>query len=390
MSQRYRVCIVTSTRADFGLLLPVIRAFRADTDFETQVAATGSHLVNALGYTVNELHENGVAPDFVVDSMGDDPARPVAETMAQTLTSFSALFQRERPDLIVVLGDRYEMFSVVTAAAMCRVPVAHISGGETTEGAQDEFFRHCMTKMSALHFPSTEEYRRRVVQLGEQPDTVFCAGALGVENILSVPRLSASELRDSVGFDFDRDFLLCTFHPETMSDRPLSGADELLQALDSIGMPVLFTATNADEGGADINRAVAAFCEGRDDRKLVDSLGMKRYLSAVALCAAVVGNSSSAVVEAPALGKPAVNIGDRQKGRMMADSMLCCPCERDAIEAAVRKAVSAEFRMFAAHCGSPYGGGETSTVVVREVKNALRRGIQPAKHFYDIDFEVTT
>ncbi len=387
MSKPYRAFVVTSTRADFGLLLPVINRLGADADFETKVVATGSHLVDALGRTAREIDSCGVRYT-PVDIMGNDPARPVPLTMADALSRFSALFSSERPDIVVVLGDRYEMFSVVTAAAVCGVPVAHISGGETTEGAKDEFFRHCMTKMASLHFASAEPYRRRIIQLGEQPDTVVTAGALGAENILRVERVSRDDLSRDVDFDFSGRFLLCTFHPETMSAVPLSGAHELLAALEDVGLPVLFTAANADEGGERINAAIEGFCREHPGCKLVKSLGMKRYLSALALCAAAVGNSSSALVEAPTLRRPSVNVGERQRGRLCAASVVSCPCERGEIRRAIERALSPAFADVCRTMPLPFGGEGVSQTIVSGIKAALRRGISLKKSFYDIDFEV--
>lgn len=387
MNKKHRVFVVTSTRADFGLLLPVIKRLDSDGDIELSVIATGSHLVDALGRTASEIESCGVRCT-PVDIMKNDPARSVPETMADTISSFSRLFAEKRPDMAVVLGDRYEIFSVVTAAAVCGVPVAHISGGETTEGAKDEFFRHCMTKMSSLHFPSAEPYRKRIIQLGEAPETVVTAGSLGAENILSVERSPREELSRSVGFDFSRPFLLCTFHPETMSARPLSGAGELLAALDELNMPVLFTAANADEGGHLINAAISEFCAARPRCLLVESLGMKRYLSALGLCSAAVGNSSSAIIEAPTLRRPSVNIGDRQRGRILAQSVISCACERGAIVSAIKRALEPEFLKRCAEMPLPFGGEGVSETIVRVIKSALERGISLKKTFYDIDFEV--
>jgi UDP-hydrolysing UDP-N-acetyl-D-glucosamine 2-epimerase len=244
--------------------------------------------------------------------------------------------------------------------------------------------------MSTLHFTAAKPYRRRVVQLGEQPDRVFNAGALGAENIMILPPVRSEELSADIGFDTKQPFVLCTYHPETLGvDDPLYGLNQLLDALDALDLRCLFTAANADRGGAAINERLTEYCAARADRALlVKSLGVRRYLSAMRYCTAVVGNSSSAIVEAPTLHKPAVNIGDRQKGRMMGDNTLCCPAERADIEAALSKAVSPEFVAACRDMESPFGEGETSRIILREIKTALLQGMSMKKTFFDIAFDI--
>ena len=381
----YRVAVVTSTRAEYGLLKPVIDSLKKHDSIDTLVVATGSHLLVSQGYTLSEIEEDGTDVYTAIDIFGEDTSDE-AVSVANTVTMFSAWFRKESPDLVVLLGDRYEIFGVATAAAICRIPIAHISGGETTEGAKDEFYRHCITKMSALHFPSTEKYRKRVIQLGESPDTVYNVGSLGAQNVLSVPLMGADELSESVGFDFNRDFLLCTCHSETLG----SGADviyPLLEALDSFGMPVLFTAANADEGGNIINSEIGAFCSVHPDCKLVDSLGYRRFLSALRLAKAAVGNSSSSLTEAPAMRKPSVNIGIRQRGRDMADSVISCPAEGEEILGALRKACSDDFKALCETAPLPFRCEGVSDSIASVIEEHLRSGLTTVKTFYDLSKE---
>jgi GDP/UDP-N,N'-diacetylbacillosamine 2-epimerase (hydrolysing) len=361
----------------------------ADGEISARVVVTGSHLCRALGYTASEIAEAGFSAAAEIDILLGDPAAATDAAMSRALLGFSDYFRSTPPELVVVLGDRYEIFAAVTAAAVNGLPVAHISGGETTEGANDEFFRHCITKMSSLHFTSTEVYRRRVIQLGESPDRVFNAGSLGAENICALVPIGARELSEDIGFDVTRPFLLCTCHPETLGGAPpLEGLTGLLAAIEELGLRCLFTAANADEGGAAINERIEAFCAGRDSARLVKSLGTRRYLSAMRLCAAVAGNSSSAIVEAPTLHRPAVNIGDRQKGRIMGGNTICCGADAASIRDALKKAMSPGFAALVRDMPSPYGNGDASAAILRGIKAALKAGIPAKKAFYDIDFEV--
>lgn len=383
------VTVVTGTRAEFGLLRPVIKKIMDDRELTLRLLVTGSHLCRDLGYTVDEITEAGFVISHTVDILRGDAGRPVPQALADAITGFSEYFCISPPDLVLVLGDRYEIFGAVTAAALQDIPVAHISGGETTEGAKDEFFRHCITKMSALHFPSTEPYRKRVIQLGEQPDRVFNAGSLGAENILTLPPMSRKELSDDIGFDVTQPFVLCTYHPETLGGLdPVAGLDEMLAAVDALSLRCLFTAANADAGGDAINARLALYCADNPQSKLVKSLGARRYLSAMRYCDAVLGNSSSAIVEAPTLHKPAVNIGERQKGRITGGNTITCAAGRDSIEQALHRALSPGFAEQAADAESPYGQGDASRVILREIKTALLDGVSLKKTFYDIDFSV--
>lgn len=388
MSDKPTIAVVTGTRAEFGLLYPVIKRITEDDALSLSLIVTGSHLCSALGETVKEIEKAAVPIAKRIDILPDGEATPATEAAAIALREFSRYFKEAKPDIVLVLGDRYEIFAASAAAAMCDIPLAHISGGETTEGAKDEFFRHCITKMSTLHFAATESYRKRIIQLGEQPENVYFAGSLGAENIMTLPVIPKKELSEDIGFDVDREFLLCTYHPETLCGiEPRAGARELLAAINAVGLPVLFTAANADDGGAEINEEIRSYCEKSEKAKLVNSLGVVRYLSVMRYCRAVVGNSSSAIVESPTLKKPAVNIGERQTGRIKGENNIDCATERGAIEKAIRKAASTEFQKSVEDMVSPFGKGGASEVIVGAIKERLST-LTTKKTFYDIDFEV--
>lgn len=384
----YRVAVVTGTRAEFGLLCPVAKAIEADAALELQLVVTGAHLCCALGRTEREIEDAGFTPAARLDILEGRPDTPAAVAISRAVQLFYDFWSAARPDAAVVLGDRYETFAAAVAAASLDIPIAHIGGGDVTAGAKDEYYRHSITKMSALHFPICASSRRRIIQLGEQPDTVFDTGSLGAENILSIAPVPCAELGAGLGFDLARPFLLCTLHPETLGGpAPTDCARTLLAALARAALPVLFTAANADEGGDTINRALQDWCRTHD-ALFVQSLGVKRYLSAMRWCAAVVGNSSSAVVETPTLRKPAVNIGARQEGRETGPNTLHAPWDEEAIAAAVRRAVSPEFASSLTNMRSPYGEGGTSAKIVRILREALQKGLRTEKKFYDIAFEV--
>ncbi len=388
-TQTYTLGVVTGTRAEFGLLQPVIREILRDPALRLQLVATGAHLCAPLGGTLREIEEAGFPVAARLDILCGDPATPPALGIARAVQELFTFWRAARPDAVLLLGDRYETFAAATAAASLDIPIAHIGGGDTTEGAKDEYYRHSVTKMSALHFPLCESSRRRIIQLGEQPERVVNAGSLGAQNILSVPPVPREELSADVGFAMERPFLLCTLHPETLGGvAPRESARLLLRALEAVRLPVLFTAANADEGGDEINGEITAFCAGRDGALLVRSLGMRRYLSAMRYCAAVVGNSSSAIVETPTLKKPAVNIGERQRGRETGANTIDAPWDAATIAAAVRRAVSPEFAASLAGMRSPYGEGDASGVIIRALKAALAGGLSVKKKFYDISFEV--
>ena len=364
------ITIITSTRAEYGLLRPVIQKVAAAQDLQLQLVVTGAHLCARFGNTVQEIEADGLPiaarlPIFEEEN----PNEPVALTIARTITVFDGYFAAHRPDAVLLLGDRFEIFAVATAAAARHIPIAHISGGDVTLGAADEYYRHCITKMAALHFPSCAESAARLVRMGEAPETVFCVGGLGDENIRTLPKMTRQELCASTGFDLMQPFAIVTYHPETSAAAgdPAAQADALCAAMEAVpGVFWLITGSNADAGGAVCTAKMQAFAAAHPQRAgFINSLGLKRYLSAMQCAALVVGNSSSGVVETPTFGVPTVNIGSRQAGRIICQNVLCCAAAVPAIEAALRRALTPECSAVAHAAQSPYRGGDTSGKICR-------------------------
>lgn len=387
------VCVVTSTRADYGLLSPLIRRIAADEALELRLVATGTHLSQTYGMTVCELEWDGFTTDARIPILaGGNDEQAVSNTMANALCGFGAYFAKNKSDILVVLGDRYEMCAICAAAVNARIPIAHIHGGETTQGAVDECYRHSITKMSYLHFTACETYRRRVIQLGEDPSRVFHVGALGVENTLHTELIPMNVLAQELAFPaLLKPFAVVTFHPVTLeAGTGAAQCEALFSAMDRFpDIGFLCTKANADAGGQEINALLDAYAEKRPNCKAVASLGAQRYLSALNAAAFALGNSSSGIVEAPAFGIPTVNIGDRQKGRLRASSVIDCKPETDDIVSAINQALSSEFRDFAKHASNPYGTGDTSERICETMKRFLYEGrIDLKKRFFDLEYEV--
>ncbi len=383
-SQKKKICIVTATRAEYGILSPFIKRLQTIPEWEVQLVVTGTHLAKEFGNTYQEIEEDGVLvfAKIPILEKGDD-GYAVSCTMANALRGFGAYFKDENPDLLFLLGDRTEMLAVAAAAMNAQVPIGHLHGGELTQGAVDDCVRHAITKMSYLHFASAEEYRRRIIQMGEEPSRVFNVGALGVENILNEKLLTRQELDGELPELAGKEFGVVTFHPVTLeASEGEMQLQELMQAMiQEERLFYLITKANADAGGRSVNRFLEQETKKYPHMKLVDSLGMKRYLSAVSYARLVLGNSSSGIIEAPALGTPTVNIGDRQKGRLMGDSIICCPPKRDAIAEAIRKALN----MGKITGTSPYGDGSTSKQMVDIIKRYFDDTCSSLKkNFYDI------
>ena len=386
-----KIMVVTSTRADYGLLRPVIKRIHNSEKLELCLVATGTHLLEKYGRTVSEIENDGFPIAHRVDIMKFGFGEyETAQTIAYTIQAFSQLLTEDRPDMLVMLGDRYEMFAVATAAATLSVPLAHISGGDVTVGAKDDFYRHCMTKMANLHFPSCPDSTQRVIQLGENPDTVYNVGGLGNENIHNVPLLTLAELEESLGFADLVPFALITYHPETQKGtKPTEEMAKMLAALDETDINLIFTKSNADAGGDELNRMVDEYCEKNSHRaKAFFSLGLKRYLSAMKYTSLVLGNSSSGVVETPAFGTPTVNIGDRQKGRFIAENVIQTTGETDSILAGIRRALSDEHRQICKNVTNPYYAGcIASEEIVRIITEYVYSDHNTIKTFYDIKGE---
>lgn len=387
-----KICVVTATRAEYGLLKPLIRRLRDDGRWELQLVVTGTHLDTAFGYTCAEIEADGfaVAAKIPIMEHGDDGCA-VSRMMANALCGFGAYFKEMQPDMLVILGDRTEMLAIASAAMNARIPIAHLHGGELTQGAVDDCVRHALTKLSYLHFPATEEYRRRIIQMGEAPERVYNVGALGVENILHETLLTQEELAADAGFPARQPYAVVTFHPVTLEqDTARAQTEELLAAMKTRrDLFFLITKANADAGGRAVNdmlEQAAAECE---NMKLVASLGMKRYLSAVKHAQLVLGNSSSGIIEAPALRVPTVNIGDRQQGRIMADSVIGCEPERASILKAMERAqtLHEQIRRGELTYDNPYGDGQTSQRIVEILAEHLKTPIDLKKRFYETQGE---
>lgn len=383
-----KVMIVTSTRADYGLLRPVIRRVADSEKLSLCLIVTGTHLLENFGSTVSEIEADGfeIARRADIFKFGFG-RRESAKTIGYTISLFTDLIGEEKPDLLLVLGDRYEIFAVVTAAAALSVPVAHISGGDVTLGAKDDYYRHCITKMSNLHFPSCADSARRVIQLGEEPGRVYNVGGLGDENIRNVPLMSLSELEKSLEFENLTPFFLITYHPETQKNTsPAEDMTRLLKALDRTDVNLIFTKSNADAGGDEINRMVDDYCQkNRHRAKAFYSLGLRRYLSAMKYARRVVGNSSSGVVETPSFKTPAVNIGDRQKGRYIRDNVICTSAGEEDIFRGLEKSLSPEFKKVCRGAKNPYYAGcVTSEKIVEIITDYLCKPHSTIKKFYSI------
>lgn len=387
-----RLAVVTGTRAEYGLLRPVIFKLLKSDKILPEVIVTGAHLSAEYGHTVTEIEadELPIAARIDILKFGHGPLA-LPQTVAYTINEFAAWFAANKPDGVLVLGDRYEIFAAAQAAAMMGVPIAHISGGDVTLGAADDYYRHCITKMAALHFPSCEEYARRVIRMGEDPRRVFNVGGLGDENIRTMPKMPLPELSESIGFDLSRPYGLVTFHPETApgAPAPTDQMTALLTAMERVhaatGLRYVITKSNADAGGAAINAMIDVWAAQHGDYAAAyTSLGVKRYLSAMQHAAVVIGNSSSGVVETPTFGVPTVNIGDRQAGRIICDNVVCCPAEAEPLTVAIKWATNREFAEHARKTVSPYNGGDTSGRIVAVLEQALfDERLAAPKGFYD-------
>lgn len=382
-----KVCVYTSTRADYGLLRNLIKEIYACPELDLQLLVSGTHLMARQGMTINEIQADGYALDQCIDiDLSDDSPEGICNSMGLAISKYGKAMMEIRPDILLVLGDRFESFCFAAAANVCRIPIAHIHGGETTVGAIDEAFRHSITKMAHLHFPCCEIYRQRIIQLGESPDRVFNVGALGIENIQKMKLLRKNELESSIGFKLDRPFFMVTFHPVTLeSDSAGKQFAELLAALDQFpNYKCIFTQANADTDGQIINKMVYEYVENHPERCMATpSLGYLRYLSAMKLCTAVVGNSSSGILEAPAFKIPTINIGDRQKGRIRAESIVDCIPTQTSITMAFQKALSKEFLNNLHEMRNLYENSETSTRI-KEIIKSINLSSIIKKEFYDI------
>lgn len=390
----FQICVLTTTRADYGILRPLLFALHHDPAFVLHIAVTGTHLAEAFGMTVQEIESDRLPISAKIPILAGENNSPEAmsQTMSRAIERFSEYFQSCRPDLLIVLGDRFETFAICAAAVNACIPIAHVHGGETTEGAMDECFRHSITKMSYLHFTSTALYRKRVIQLGEHPDRVFNVGALSVENALHAAFLTPSQIECDLGFPlFQKPVVVVTFHPVTLeAGSSVSHTNELLSAIaQRTDLHFLITKSNLDIDGQHINKMLDDFAKTHPHCRVAASLGMVRYMSVLKYAACVLGNSSSGITEAPSFGIPTINVGNRQRGRLQTKSVINCPPDRDAILCALDLALSESFREKAASVKSPFGDGNTSRRMCEIIKDTLSSGpVDLKKAFYDISFEI--
>jgi UDP-hydrolysing UDP-N-acetyl-D-glucosamine 2-epimerase len=378
--------VVTVARSDYGIYLPLLRKIRADKGLRLHLLVSGMHLSPQYGLTVRMIEADGLAiGDRVEMLLSSDTPEAVAKSMGLGVIGFSQSFARQRPDILVVLGDRFEMFAAALAALPFRIPVAHIHGGELTEGAIDDALRHGTTKLSHLHFVSTEEYARRVVQLGEEPWRVVVCGAPGLDNLTQFRPMAKEDLESRTGLSLEPAPLLVTFHPVTLEvDNTEWQVSELLAALDRCSMPTLFTMPNADTGNRFIIDRIREFVEAHPLSRLVDNLGTEAYFSLMSQCAAMVGNSSSGILEAPSFCLPVVYVGTRQKGRVRAANVIDVGYGREEISEAIRKTASPGFRDGLKGLVNPYGRGNAAEKIVEVLKKTELGQSLLLKKFHDL------
>lgn len=383
-----KICVVTGTRAEYGLLSRLIRMIDESEKTQLQLIATNMHLSSTYGETYKEIEADGFKIDRKIPIIeeGKNDAVATLKSMAKAVAGFADAFNELKPDIVALLGDRYEILAAAEAALIEKIPIAHIHGGEVTEGAYDDAIRHSITKMSHLHFPSIEPYRKRIIQMGEDPERVFTVGAIGVENIKRIPLLSKTEAEQSIGFALDINTILVTYHPVTLGpDSMKRDIVDFMSVLDeNRDLRIIFTMPNSDNGSDVIVEAINNFVRSNKDRAVAfKSLGLKRYLSVMKEVGAVVGNSSSGIVEVPSFGVPTLNIGDRQKGRLAAESVVNCGTDKESIKSGLNKVLSTDFQNFCKTVENPYGRENTAEEIFKVISSyPLDNIIQ--KHFYDL------
>ena len=384
-----KICVISGSRADYGLLFWTMKAIQDNPNLELSVCVTGMHLSPEFGLTYSKIESDGFQIDGKIEMLlSSDTSVGIAKSMGLGLIGFADFFERSKPDWVLVLGDRFEIFSAVTAAMIARIPVAHCHGGEVTEGVIDEAIRHSITKMSHLHFTSTIEYRNRVIQLGEQPKNVFQVGALGIENINRLKLLNKEEFESSINFKLSKLNFLVTFHPVTLDYASAEDQfKELLAALLEFNeAKIIITKPNADHDGRVIIQLIDEFISKNNGNAIsFVSLGQLRYLSAINHCQVVIGNSSSGLIEVPSFKKPTINIGDRQQGRIEAKSVISCnPIKNEIIES-INKALSNEFQDQLQQVENPYGEGNSSIKIIETIQNTSRSNILK-KEFFNLPY----
>ena len=388
--RKRKICIVTGTRAEYGLLYWLIKEIQDDPDLEIQIVATGMHLSPEFGLTYKKIEEDGFRINEKVEMLlSSDTPNGLAKSIGLGVIGFADALERLKPDILVVPADRFEIFAAAQAAMTLRIPMAHIYGGETTEGAIDEAIRHAITKMAHLHFTAAEQYRRRVIQLGEDPNHVLNFGAPGLDNLKKLKLLNRKSLENAINFNLGKISFLITYHPATLSDvLPEKSFEELLKAIDHFpDSKIIFTKANADSAGRKINKMLDNYVEKNSHRAIVfTSMGQLLYLSAMKKVDIVIGNSSSGLLEAPTLKKPVVNIGNRQQGRLRAESIIDCEEKAEAIIESINRGLSTAFKNIVKNTVNPYGQGVASFQIKEYLKKVSLKNIL-VKKFYDMSNE---
>ncbi|MBS1514726.1 MAG: UDP-N-acetylglucosamine 2-epimerase (hydrolyzing) [Bacteroidetes bacterium] len=381
-----KICIATGTRAEYGLLQPLMNLIKKDKSFELQIVATAMHLSPEFGMTVNEIERDGYKVNEKIEMLlSADTDTAIVKAMGLAMISAADVFKKLNPDLLVILGDRFEMLALAQSAYLMNIPIAHIAGGETTEGAFDEGIRHSITKMSSLHFAATEIYKKRIIQLGENPDRVFNVGALGLDNIKNMKLISKQDLEKDLKLRFDSKTALVTFHPVTLEkESPKKQFEKLLKAFEKFHeLKLIFTMPNSDTGGREIIAMINKYSEQRENAYAFTNLGQKRYLSTLKYVDLVIGNSSSGIVEVPFMGIPTLNIGDRQKGRIMGESIVNVKCDEREIVKGITACLNRKKAI--GKMKNPYGNGTAAKQMLNIIKKKTGK-ISSKKKFFDLDF----
>lgn len=385
-----KIAIITATRAEYGLLSPVVlklREFESE-EFKVDLVVTGTHLSESYGYTIKDIEKDGVRIDYCIKiPLNSNSEQDISNNQAETIVKFTQLFIENEYKAVVLLGDRYEMLAIAIAAGNTRTPIFHLCGGDTTEGALDEWIRHSITKMSYLHFVTNEESKRRVIQLGEHPQRVFNFGSTSIDNILKCSTLSKDEVLEHLEIDTDKKYAVCTYHPVTMEKDTVE--DQVYNFLKAIRnfpeINFIVTKSNADQGGMKINEILDAEEKNISNLYVFSSLGVQRYLTLMKHAQFVIGNSSSGIIETPAFHIPTINIGDRQRGRLQSDSIVNCGTDTESIVDAVKKVQTKEFMDICANAISHYGNGNAAEKIAQKIAQVVfEENIDLKKQFFDL------
>lgn len=389
MSMR-KICVVTGSRAEYGLLYWLIREIKNDQDLQLQLIVTGMHLSSEFGSTYKEIEREFIISKKIDIKLLSDTSVGISTSLGIAQKKFSEAYYELKPDIVVILGDRFEIFGAASAAMINRIPIAHIHGGESTEGIIDEAIRHSITKMSHLHFTATEIYRKRVIQLGESPDRVFNVGGVGIENIKRLKLLTKKQLEVAINFSFNSKNILVAFHPVTLEENTSKiHFKEILDSIDQLSETnIIFTKTNSDTDGRIINSMINNYVQINPNKsKSFFSMGQLNYLSTMQYIDFLIGNSSSGIIEAPSFKIATINVGDRQKGRIKADSIISCKPDKKDIKKAIKYAYSDDFKKILKNTKNPYGDAYASKKILKVLKNINLEKILK-KVFFDLKFSI--